>query len=225
MKSTSESDEVNSRLKNLINSKIRIITDKKVDFDKLLIQNLGIEKNGLDIGKGLRDKYALVSEKLNKIETLDINQFNDYPDIRMDLCSKNTNNLEKNYDVIFCFSILEHCYNPFQACLNMESMLKKNGKIFGYVPFLFQFHCPDDLSYQDYFRFTAHSLIVLFPNAKNIQIFPSRGKIGTTLNILSSKYKYKFEKHFKFISKVINNIRIKKNPMQTSGFNFIVNYD
>ena len=61
----------------------------------------------------MRDKFNKI--KLNSIQTLNVNDFGDYPDIIFDICDKIDNSLIKKYDKIICLAILEHVYNPFQA--------------------------------------------------------------------------------------------------------------
>ena len=53
--------------------------------------------------------------------------------------------------------ILEHVYDPFKAVNNIFKMLKKDGIIFGFAPYLYYYHAPNDLNFQDYFReFIVH---------------------------------------------------------------------
>ena len=176
----------------------------------------------LDVGSSLREKNVLVKARVELFHTLDINVFEDYPDIQMDLCENSDLSNLKTYDVIFCFSLLEHCYNPFIACDNLFKLLNPGGIIVGSVPFLFPHHCPQDLSYQDFFRFTKYSFIPLFPSADKISVFPHRGRVGAGLNIVTQRYKDWFEKNFTWVSTRINKIDQSRRPEQSSGFDFIV---
>jgi hypothetical protein len=151
------------------------------------------EMRVLDVGQSLREHFTLVSSLVNGVDTLDINVFHDYPDIQMDLCERNSIPLHLKYDVIFCFSLLEHCYSPSIAAENLYQMLKPDSRIVGSVPFLFPHHCPENLIYQDYFRFTKFSFVALFPKAKQIRVSPQRGRVGAGLNIISQRYKDIFE--------------------------------
>ena len=206
-------------------NQIRNITEFSSDVLQIdhnfLSENLGKEMKVLDIGKSLREKSRTVSLLVDKLETLDINVF-DNPDIQMDLCEDIEIPANLKFDVIFCFSLLEHCYNPFIASKNLFKLLCPNSRIIGSVPFLFPHHCPEDLSYQDYFRFTKDSLIVLFPDASKITISPQRGRVGAGLNVISQKYKDVFEKRLPKFSTFLNRIDQARRPEQTSGFNFIV---
>jgi len=208
----------------LLISRIKTISEFKntpiVLNDDFYRDNLNREMEVLDIGQSLRDKSGLVSSRVAKLETLDINVFKDYPDIQMDLCEELSIPADLKYDIIFCFSLLEHCYNPFTAADNLFKLLKPNSKVIGSVPFLFPHHCPEDLSYQDYFRFTKDSFISLFPKATRIIIWPHRGRVGAGLNIISQRYKDVLEKRFNRLSRVINAIDQNRRPQQSSGFHF-----
>jgi len=191
------------------------------DFRNRIIKDIKISDDVLDIGKGMRDKFNDIKSK--KILTLDVNDFGDYPDIIYDICSEPDETLIKKFDKIICIAVLEHVYDPFQAVKNIRLMLKDNGVLYGYVPYLFYYHAPNDLQYQDYFRFSKDALSYLFREFKNLEIFPIRGRISTPLNIL---FQPRWKRH---IEKTGINILLdkfvsdKKNLEQCSGFNFIVN--
>ena len=168
----------------------------------------------------MRDRFDLINAK--SIETLDVNEFEDYPDILFDICDEIEDSLINKYDKIICLAILEHVYNPFKAVENLKKMLKPNGIIYGYVPYLFYYHAPNNLKFQDYFRFSKDALIYLFKDFNEIELFPIRGRISTPLNILfAGRWK-------KYIEKTGINIFLdkftsdEKNLKQCSGFNFIV---
>ena len=130
--------------------------------------------------------------------------------------------MKQKYDKIICLAILEHVYNPFQAVENLRKMLKPNGVIYGYVPYLYHYHAPKDLKFQDYFRFSKDALVYLFREFKDVEIFPIRGRISAPLNILfAGRWKKYIEKTGIniFLDKFAND---KKNSEQCSGFNFII---
>lgn len=190
--------------------------------NEFLSRNLNKEMKVLDVGKSLRERSQIVSSMVEKLETLDINVFEDYPDIQMDLCEELDIPPYLKYEVVFCFSLLEHCYNPFIASKNLFRLLAPNSKIIGSVPFLFPHHCPEDLGYQDYFRFTRDSFVALFPEASKIIISPHRGRVGAGLNIISQRYKDVIEKRTPRISNFVNRIDQVRKPQQSSGFDFII---
>ena len=191
------------------------------DFRKRIVEDIGLNDDVLDIGKGMRDKF--VSIKSKKITTVDVNDFGDYPDIIYDICSDPDQTLVEKFDKIICLAVLEHVYDPFQAVKNIKLMLKENGVLYGYVPYLFYYHAPNSLKFQDYFRFSKDALSYLFKDFKSLEIFPIRGRVSTPLNILfAGRWK-------KYIEKSGINILLDKfanddkNSKQCSGFNFIVN--
>ena len=100
-------------------------------------------------------------------------------------------------------------------------MLKENGTIFGYVPYLFYYHAPNDLKFQDYFRFSKDALIYLFKDFSEFKLYPIRGRLSTPLNILfEGRWKRYMEKTpiNIFLDKFFSD---EKNTKQCSGFNFI----
>ena len=213
--------QTNDELKKLIN-KIKVnyfyINNQK-DFRSQILKEILEYDTVLDIGKAMRDKHSKINAK--KIETLDVNDFGDYPDIICDICS-DINGLQNKYDKIICIAILEHVYNPFKAIDNLKKMLKDNGTIYGYVPYLFYYHAPRDLKFQDYFRFSKDALAYLFKDFREIELYPVRGRISTPLNIMfAGRWKKYIEKTNIniFLDKFVSN---EKNLKQCSGFNFIV---
>ena len=190
------------------------------DFRDRIIDNIVLEDCVVDIGKSMREKFVNINCK--KIETLDVNDYGDYPDILFDICSDDLDILENRYDKIICIAILEHVYNPFKAINNLKKMLKPNGIIYGYVPYLYHYHAPKDLKFQDYFRFSKDALSYLFKDFKDVELFPVRGRFSSPLNLLfAGRWK-------KYMDKTGINILLdkltsdEKNLKQCSGFNFIL---
>jgi len=66
------------------------------------------------------------------------------------------------FSTIFCFSVLEHCDNPFMMAENLTKLLKPKGKLVLGVPFSFKIHGYPS----DYWRFTYEGIKVLFPSIK-----------------------------------------------------------
>ena len=211
----------NQIIKKIQNTKIDLFYIKnKSDFRDKILEDINRDESILDIGKCMREKFFQI--KSNNVQTLDVNEYENYPDIIFDLCGKLDSSLINKYDKIICLAILEHVYNPFKAVENLEQMLTENGKIFGYVPFLYHYHAPKNLKFQDYFRFSKDALIYLFKDFSEITLFPVRGRLSTPLNILfAGRWK-------KYIEKTPINIFLdkffsdEKNLKQCSGFNFIV---
>ena len=189
------------------------------DFRDRVLNEIDLNDHILDIGMAMRDKHKKIKSKI--LETLDVNDFGDYPDIICDICS-DISGLENKYNKIICLAILEHVYDPFSAVANLKKMLKNDGVIYGYVPYLYHYHAPNDLKFQDYFRFSKDALAYLFKDFNNVELFPIRGRISTPLNILFAgrwkKYAEKTSINI-FLDKFVSD---EKNTKQCSGFNFIV---
>ena len=189
------------------------------DFRDQILKDINVEDEILDIGKAMRDKFNKIVCK--KVETLDVNDFGTYPDIVCDICSDVTQ-LENKYDKIICIAVLEHVYDPFKAVFNLKKMLKTDGKIYGYVPYLFYYHAPTDLKFQDYFRFSKDALAYLFKDFNDVELYPIRGRISSSFNMMfAGRWKNYMEKTNIniLLDKLSNN---EKNQKQCSGFNFIV---
>ena len=81
----------------------------------------------------MREKFQDIICK--SIETIDVNDYGNYPDIIFDLCSDDANELQNRYDKIICIAVLEHVYDPFKAINNLKTMLKDGGVLYGMVLF------------------------------------------------------------------------------------------
>ena len=191
----------------------------KKDFRDKVLEEIAPNDHVLDVGMAMRDKHKQIKSAI--LETLDVNDFGDYPDIICDICS-DINGLEKKYDKIVCLAILEHVYNPFKAVENLKLMLKENGIIYGFVPYLYNYHAPKDLQFQDYFRFSKDSLAYLFKDFNFVELFPFRGRLSSSLHILfGNKWKRYIEKtklNFFLDSFISDEINFK----QSSGFFFVI---
>jgi hypothetical protein len=64
----------------------------------------------------------------------------------------------QRFGTIFCFSVLEHCAQPFHMAENLSRLLTPNGKLCVSVPFAWQFHGYPS----DYWRFTHEGVKQLF---------------------------------------------------------------
>jgi SAM-dependent methyltransferase len=211
----------------LINRIKQIQMHELLDEDSLrglLIQEVTDRSVILDCGQSLRHLAKQVKEKCNLYETIDINEFDNYPDYLVDVCDTESMRVfAGKFDFVVAFSLLEHCHEPFSASANLFGSLRKGGKLFGSAPFLFPRHGPKDLSYQDFWRFSRDSYAVLFPQASKITLYPLRGRIGTALNVLSLRYRFSLETKFFRIASTINRLASTKgNELQSSGYGFIV---
>ena len=98
-------------------------------------------------------------------------------------------NLEKKYDYIIIFNVLEHLLDPNLAVRNLSTICKKDGKIIGSTPFLFRIHGAP----KDYSRFTKDHLIELLKsnNFRDIKIIElGTGPFLACISLLRSYLKY-----------------------------------
>jgi len=189
------------------------------DFRNYIVKEIKRSDDVLDIGRSMREKYDSINS--NSLTTLDSNDFGDYPEIIFDICDNLDESLINKYDKIICLAILEHVYDPFKAVGNLKEMLKSNGMIFGFVPYMYYYHAPENLKFQDYFRFSKDALSFLFREYRYLEIFPVRGRISSSLNNLFAGRWKKYADKTKiniFLDKLSND---EKNSKQCSGFNFV----
>ena len=217
-------DKNNSKLRNLV-SKLEI-NEKYLksysNFREEIISKINKDMVVLDIGKSMRNDFQKINCK--GIKTLDINVFNDYPDIQFDLSEPveiEKTEIYNKFDAIICLAVLEHVHDPFVAIKNINKMLKSKGLLFGYVPFLYHYHAPDDLHFQDFYRYTKDGLSYLLKDFKEIEIYPVRGRLSSSMHVLlGSLWKKTFERlrFNQFIDLIFSK---HKNAKQSGGFNFI----
>lgn len=173
----------------------------------------------LDVGKSSRERFAYFHH--GQALTLDINRFEDYPDIVDDLCHPE-HDFTEAFDGIICLAVIEHVYDPRAAVGNLYTMLKPGSYCFAYVPFLYRYHAPVDLKYQDFFRYTRDGVAYLFRDFSEVTIYPSRGGYSTILNLLGP-WKSHVERRFgqginRRIDQLGNFIHKRSNQLQASGY-------
>ena len=191
----------------------------KEDFRDKILKEIEPNDHVVDMGMAMREKHKKIKSAL--LQTIDANDFGDYPDIICDICA-DINGLENKYDKIICLAVLEHVYNPFKAIENLRSMLKDNGIIYGFVPYLYKYHAPMDLKYQDYFRFSKDTLAYLFKDFSDVELFPLRGRLSSALHMLIGNVWKKYIEKTKLNFFLDNFISEEINFKQCSGFYFIV---
>lgn len=138
----------------------------------------------LDFGASSRALSDLFSLELKDKKRLivDINEAFK-PDIVADICNLNMFNNE-SIDGIICAAILEHVYNPFLAVSELFRVLKPQGKMFVYVPWMFKYHAPYTGEYLDFFRYSKDGIRYLFKDFSQIELCPVRGYFETLLCLI-----------------------------------------
>ncbi len=172
----------------------------------------------LDIGRCMREYHDQLDCGL--VDTLDINDFGDYPNIVADICQPFPREFEERYDAVIALSILEHVYEPFAAIANIRHLLKNGGTAFIYVPFLFRYHSPPDNLIQDYYRFSRDGAAYLVREFSDVTIYPVRGRFSTVANMFLF-WKRTIERRFGSGPNRVLDLAASErdNLLQASGYN------
>lgn len=172
----------------------------------------------LDVGRCMREFHERLD--CGRVDTLDINDFGDYPNIVADLCQPFPAEFEGRYDAVVALSILEHVYDPFAATANIHRLLKAGGTAYVYVPFLFRYHAPPDMSFQDYYRFSRDGVAYLLRGFSDVTIYPVRGRYSTIANMFRF-WKRSVERRLGSLpNRVLDSLaRREDSLLQASGFN------
>lgn len=139
----------------LIKGAFRGKTPSRV-FMNHCLNDMKLKGDILDLGAGSANPSyysSLFFEKPYSMTRID--NFKEEKDIlKIDL-EKPLNTIGDNiYDYVLCFNLLEHIYNYNQLVNEIYRILKQNGAIILYVPFLRQVHFDP----HDYFRYTEEGL-------------------------------------------------------------------
>ncbi|MFC1962399.1 methyltransferase domain-containing protein [Chloroflexota bacterium] len=117
----------------------------------------------------------------------------------------------ESVDAIICKAVLEHVPEPTIAINELYRVLRRGGKLFVYLPFLFPYHGNE--FYKDYYRFTKDAVEYMFRKFETIRPVPVRGYCGVINLFIPFTPKTSAVAHFldRFIS--------RKFPTVTSGWN------
>lgn len=121
----------------------------------------------------------------------------------------------ESVDQILIFNLLEHLYNYNHLLQEVVRVLKKDGQIFGAVPFLVGYH-PDP---HDYFRYTSEALRKIFvenglvePQIKILGFGPFTAGFSQYEFVLPKMIKILFYPLIYFLDKIFFWLRPKFNP-------------
>lgn len=184
--------EVNQRLVEII-ERVKVDMEYVYDADALLDEKIVYLaancERVLDFGKSARERSVFFAE--GQVTTVDINEFDGYPDVLDDICD--ISQLEFGaWDGVVCLAVLEHVYSPQDAVDNIRRLLRPGGFVLVYVPYMWRYHAPRSLIYQDYYRFSRDALAYLFRDFQNVTVYPYRGRYSTILNMFGF-WKYRVE--------------------------------
>ena len=176
----------------------------------------------LDAGDSMRDLRGMLN---GRAETLDLNDIDaedenlTRPDILGDVCSPFPEWMHGRYDAVIALAMLEHVYDPPAAVRNFRDALKPGGRLFLYVPWMWRYHAPKSLVFQDYQRLSRDGMAYLLRDFDDVVLYPIRGKYSSILNMLKF-WKRRVEKPFGGRINRIVDARTSdwRNTMQASGF-------
>lgn len=170
----------------------------------------------LDIGASMREAGAALTAS---VETLDVNDYGDYPDYIADLCGPLPDWMAERYDAAIALAILEHAYDPAAAVANLRAVLRPGGRLFLYVPWIWRHHGPPDLSFQDYQRLSRDGMAYLLRDFEEVTLYPLRGKYSAMLNLMKL-WKGRVERRFGGRINRLLDARVsdRRNTLQSSGF-------
>jgi len=170
----------------------------------------------LDVGASMRDHLGAIAERT---ETMDINDFGDYPDILGDVCSPFPPDMNARYDAIIALAILEHVYDPAAAVQNFQRSLKPGGQLFLYIPWMWRYHGPKNLLFQDYQRLSRDGIAYLMRDFEDVTLYPLRGKWAARANFFKF-WKRRVERRFggRFNRVLDGRVTDWRNTVQASGY-------
>ncbi len=170
----------------------------------------------LDVGASMRDHLGEIE---SRTETMDINDFGDYPDILGDVCSPFPPDMDGRYDAIIALAIVEHVYDPPAAIRNFQRALKPGGQLFLYIPWMWRYHAPKNLLFQDYQRFSRDGMAYLLRDFEDVTLYPLRGKWAARANFFKF-WKRRVEKRFggRFNRLLDGRVTDWRNTVQASGY-------
>lgn len=174
----------------------------------------------LDVGDGMRG-VALPGT----VESLDLNDIDaagenlTRPDILGDVCQPFPDWMHARYDVVIALAILEHVYDAPAAVANFRTALKPGGRLFLYVPWMWRYHAPRSLVFQDYQRLSRDGMAYALRDFEDVTLYPLRGKYSAILNMLKF-WKKRVEKPLGTgINRLVDSRASDyRNTIQASGF-------
>ena len=109
-------------------------------FHNYFLKNISIEGKVIDIGSGNHSSYYdFLKLKNAEIFYADKNEPRSNKHFKLDL-EKELNLNDSTFDTVILFNVIEHIENYKQLIKESSRILKKNGKIELFVPFMFRYH-------------------------------------------------------------------------------------
>lgn len=176
----------------------------------------------LDVGDGMRSHQTALAGRMESLDLNDIDAEAENlvpPDILGDVCQPFPDWMHARYDAVIALAILEHVYDPAAAVGNFSAALKPGGRLFLYVPWMWRYHAPKSLIFQDYQRLSRDGLAFLLRDYEDVVLYPIRGKYSAILNMMKF-WKSRIEKRFGTgINRLVDGRTSDwRNTVQASGF-------
>ncbi len=182
----------------------------------MIVREVASAERILDVGASMRDHLAALE---GRVETLDIIDYGDYPDIMGDVCSPFPSDMKGRYDAVIALAILEHVYDPAAAVENFRAALRPDGQLFLYIPWMWRYHANRPLEFQDYQRLSRDGIAYLLRDFEDVTLYPLRGKWAARMNFFRF-WKRRIEKRFGGRFNRLLDARVDdwQNTVQTSGY-------
>ncbi len=168
---------------------------KRDDWRNDMLASIQQHEVVLDVGKSSRHFFDAIRARAHDIQTLDINVFEDYPDLLADLCQPIPVAYYDHYDVVIALDVLQCVYDPQAMIDNIRHLLKPGGRVYLSSTFIYRYMAPRDQKFQDFFRFSRDGMAYLFRSFDDVRIQPVRGQYSTIANMLPS-WKVLVERRF-----------------------------
>ncbi|MEL6476903.1 MAG: methyltransferase domain-containing protein [Pseudomonadota bacterium] len=208
-----------------LNARLQAITRRaRVDLRYLhdnrtrahILDAVAVAEMILDVGASMREDGAALP---GRVETMDLNDFGDYPDLLGDVCSPFPDWMQGRYDAVIALAILEHVYDPPAAVANFHRALRPGGQLFLYVPWMWRYHAPKDLMFQDYQRLSRDGMAYLLRDFEEVTLYPLRGKYAAIANMLKFWKRHVEGRFGERINRLLDaRASAWRNTIQTSGF-------
>ena len=194
--------------------------DRSCNWSQELLDQIRPHDAVLDVGKSTREMFEPIKAKARLCHTLDINRFDGYPDLVADLCQPLPADRYGTYNVVIALAVLECVYDPQAMVDNIHRLLKPGGRVHLYAPFIFQYHAPRDLLFQDFYRFSRDGLAYLMRGYADVELQPVRGQYSTIANMLPS-WKARVEARFgRSLNRMLDRIaEPRRSQLNASGYN------
>ena len=189
------------------------------DPRRIICNSIQAHEVVLDIGKSIRDEFESIVSKAKSVQTLDISDFGDYPDLIADICQSLPEEYHEKYDVVIALGTLNCVYDPQAMIDNIMTVLKPGGRAYVYAPFCYQYSAPADQSFQDNYRFSRDGIAYLMRDFVRIELQPIRGQYSTVANLLPS-WKRRIEPHLgPALGRLLDRFSDpKRNILNSSGY-------